>query len=115
MFGFMENSHDYGNYIESLDTLMPVICLSGIAPTYVRPLILISAIFSAGVRKALKAIDHIAAAAKNCVTERVEIASSGKPHPQHDLLHQLLEIANKKGAQVDFGIPEVQKEAYVGL
>ncbi|KIY01582.1 uncharacterized protein Z520_03134 [Fonsecaea multimorphosa CBS 102226] len=115
MFGFMENASDYGNYITSLDTLMPVLCLSGIAPAYTRPFILGSAIFSSNVRKALKAIDHIAAAARQCVAKRLEGVSAGNPILRRDILQQLLEISQKKADEVEFGVHEVEFEAYVAL
>ncbi|KIW22183.1 uncharacterized protein PV07_12094 [Cladophialophora immunda] len=115
MFGFMEKASDYGKYIASLDTLMPVICLSGIAPAYTRPLILASSVFSSNVRKALKAIDHIAAAARQCVAKRLEGISSGNPSLRRDILHQLLEISQNKAKEVDFGVHEVEYEAYVAL
>jgi hypothetical protein len=115
MFGFMENAHDHGNYIASLDTLMPVVCLNGIAPAYTRPFILGSSIFSANVRRGLKAIDHIAAAAKRCVAQRIQSISSGNANLRRDILHQLLEITQSKGKEVDFGVHEVEYEAYVGL
>ena len=115
MFGFMEKSHDHDNYIHSLDTLLPVVCLSAIAPSYARPFLFASAIFSPSVRRALKALDHIAAAARGCVAERQESTAAGKTSIRRDLLHQLLEIAQTKGEKVDFGVHEVEYEAYVGL
>lgn len=44
MFGFLENSHDHGGWIESLDLLMPVICVSAVAPPILRYLILASSV-----------------------------------------------------------------------
>ena len=32
-----------------------------------------------------------------------------------DVMHQLFEIARDKGGKVDFGVSEIQYEAYVGL
>ena len=115
MFGFMEHSRDHENYIRSLDTLMPVVCLSAIAPSYSRPLILASAVFSSSARQALRALDHIAAAARGCVAKRRASTAGGETSTRRDLLHQLLEITETKGEKVDFGVHEVEYEAYVGL
>lgn len=115
MFGFMEHSHDHENYIHSLDTLMPILLTSAVAPTYTRPLILTSSIFSGAVRQALKAIEHIANAARGCVGERMQGSTDGEESHRRDILHQLLEITYTKGEKVDFGIREVEYEAYVGL
>ncbi|KAJ5768724.1 hypothetical protein N7520_003283 [Penicillium odoratum] len=35
-FGFMQDEHDYGGYIENLDTLLPVIAQSCVLPAYLR-------------------------------------------------------------------------------
>lgn len=115
MFGFMENSHDHEDYIHSLDTLMPLVCLSAIAPAYSRPFILVLAAFSSSIRKALQAIDHIAAAARACVAKRIESANAKDMSSRLDILHQLLEIIQTKGEKVDFGVHEIEYEAYVGL
>lgn len=119
MFGFMQHSHDHGDYIEALDALMPTICVSAVSASYARPFIMASSLLIPGVRKGLKAIDHIAAAAKSCVATRVQ-AESGtagdeETGPRRDILQQLLEIQQTKGEKVDFGIGEVELEAYVGL
>ncbi|GAB7353809.1 hypothetical protein MBLNU459_g4187t1 [Dothideomycetes sp. NU459] len=120
MFGFMQHRHDHGNYIESLDALIPGICATAVSASYARPLILASSLLLPTVRKGLKAIDHIAAAAKACVARRVEeqsCAGAGADGgvPRRDLLQQLLEIQQSKGEKVDFGRGEVEQEAYVAL
>lgn len=116
MFGFLENNHDHGSYIQSLDTLMPTLCTIAVAPSYVRPLILGSAVISAEVRKALQAVDRIATAARVCVAKRVsEQAATSAEHPRCDLLQQLLDTSAEKGEKLDFGTSEVELEAYVAL
>jgi cytochrome P450 len=63
----------------------------------------------------LKAIDHIAAAARSCVAERRAKADQDDSSARRDLLQQLLGIVQEKGEKVDFGIGEVEYEAYVAL
>lgn len=117
MFGFLQHSHDHGDYIKSLETLMPVLCTSAVASSYCRPFILGTAILSSKVRNALKSIDLISDAARDCVTER--ISEQQRPgssiNSRNDLLQQLLDIQEEKGEKIDFGHGEVQLEAYVAL
>lgn len=117
MFGFMEQRTDYQSYIESLDTLLPLLTVASVAPSYTRPIILASAIINPAVRKGLRAIDHIAAAAKACVNKRAQdLAAGGEGTAiRRDLMQQLFEIARAKGDKVDFGHGEITYEAYVGL
>jgi hypothetical protein len=112
----MENSHDHQSYIASLDTLLPVLTAAGVSSPVVRGLILGSSTFSSAVRRGLKAIDHIADAARGCVATRssADVKSESQPN-RTDLLHHLLEIAKNKGEAVDFGKGEVEYEAYVAM
>jgi hypothetical protein len=112
----MENSHDHESYIASLDTVLPVLTAAGVSSPLLRGLILGSSIFSSTVRKGLKAVDHITAAARSYVAMRLEAGAGVQPEGiRVDILHHLLEIANKKGEAVDFGKGEVELEAYVAL
>ena len=112
----MENSHDHQSYIASLDTLLPVLAAAGTSSPVVRGLILGSSMFSSAVRRGLKAIDHIAAAARGCVAARSSADANNESQANRtDLLHHLLEIAKNKGQAVDFGKGEVEYEAYVAM
>lgn len=119
MFGFMQNRHDHGNYIEALDTLMPVVCGSAVAASYARPFMMALSLLVPGLRKSIKALDHIDVAARSCVATRFEgqYSATGKidSAPRRDLLQQLLEIRETKGEKVDFTLGDVESEAYVGL
>lgn len=117
MFGFLETGGDHGSWIESLDLLMPFLCMTAVAPTYVRPLILTSALVVPGSLKALKAIDNIGVAARKCVAERFDKLNAGKDEGEHrtDISEQLYEIHREKGEKVDFKIGDIQQEAYVAL
>jgi len=115
MFGFMENSHDHEGWIHSLELLMPFLCLTAVAPSYVRPLILSSAIVVPGSLRALKAIDNIAVAANSCVAQRFEEVSTVETPPRSDLLQQLYTIYREKGDKIDFKMGEIKLEAYVAM
>ncbi|KAH0841174.1 hypothetical protein AYO21_06936 [Fonsecaea monophora] len=115
MFGFMEHRTDYESYIQSLDALLPVLTETGLAPTYMRPFILGTSLLSPTVRKALKAIDHIAQAARDCVNRRLQALSTGSEDVRTDLLQQLFDISQEKGEKYDFKVGEIQYESYVAI
>jgi len=114
MFGFMENSHDHEAWIASLDLLMPFVCMTAVAPSYTRPLILASALVVPGSLSALKALETIATASKNCVAKRFGKGAKSEEH-RTDILDQLYSIHVEKGEKVDFGLGEIEQEAYVAL
>ena len=117
MFGFMETGKDYHSLIHSLDVLNPLLASLAVSATYARPLIQLSAIAFSSIRSALKSIDHVVQTAKACVTQRqheLKIAEGGQLLRQ-DLLQQMMCIMQEHGEKVDFGIGEVQYEAYVAL
>jgi hypothetical protein len=112
----MENSHDHEGYIASCDALLPFLTAAGVSSPAVRNIILGSSLFSSAARKGLKAVDHIAAAARGCVAERLSENDSGKSKTGRiDLLHHLLEIVENKGEALDFGKGEVEYEANVAM
>lgn len=116
MFGFMEESSDHESYIQSLDILLPVLLKVAVAPSWSRSWILGTAVLNSEVRKALKALDHIYSAAKSSVAGRKEVLeASSQKEDRSDMLQKLLEIRKTKGADVDFGIMEIEAESYVAL
>ena len=118
MFGFLSTGSDYQNLIHSLDVLNPVLARVAVSAVYARPFILLSAVTSSSVRSGLKGIDHVTKYAKSCVHARQEALTKDPgtyEAPRHDLTQQLFDIMRDKGEKVDFGIPEIQYEAYVAL
>jgi type IV secretory pathway TrbL component len=114
MFGFLENSEDHGAYIASLDALMPVLCIAAIAPGYLRPLIMGSAIVIPAAFKAIKAIDGIRKAAVDATNKRlkdIEMSSARRG----DMLQQLFDVVREKGEKVNFNTSEATLEAYVAM
>jgi hypothetical protein len=114
MFGFLQNSEDHGAFIASLDALMPVLCISAIGPSYLRPLIMTSAIFIPAALKAVKAIDGIRKAAVAAAGKRMKSIEDGAA-ARHDMLQQLFDIVREKGEKVNFSSREVTLEAYVAM
>lgn len=115
MFGFMRDREDHESWIAHMDTLMPVLCIVSVAPSYTRSPILISSILNPVVRKALTSIEHIAGAAKSCVADRVSGDVEQAGGARRDLMQQFLDIKREKGEKVDFGMGEVQAEVYTAL
>ncbi|KAF2851926.1 cytochrome P450 [Plenodomus tracheiphilus IPT5] len=114
MFGFLEKGEDHGAFIASLDALMPVLCISAIGPTYLRPLIMGSAIAIPAAFKAVKAIDGIRKAAVIAAAKRMKENADGVEH-RNDMLQQLFDIVQEKGEKVNFSSDEVTLEAYVAM
>jgi hypothetical protein len=114
MFGFLKNSMDHNAYIASLDACMPVLCISAIGPTYLRPLITASSILVPAVFKAVRAMDGIRKAAISATNNHIQDKEQGAA-PQKDILFQLLHIVREKGEKANFGTSEATLEAYTAM
>jgi hypothetical protein len=114
MFGFLEHSEDHGNFIASMESLLPFICISAVAPTYMRALIVASGIFLPAVWKALKAMDGLRRAAVEAASKRRKDLEDGVAH-RSDLLQQLFNIVREKGDKVNFSHDEAALESYVAM
>lgn len=114
MFGFLEKSEDHGAFIASLDALMPVLCISAIAPWYMRPFIMASAIVVPAALKAVKAVDGIRKAAVEAAGKRKKDIDDGVAH-RNDMLQQLFDIVREKGEKVNFTDKEATLEAWVAM
>jgi hypothetical protein len=115
MFGFMQHAKDHAGYIHALDQLIPIIAVACVMPSYLRlPVIICSAIIPR-VFKSLKALDHIGTASGDCVREREHELAGNASNERDDMLQSFFDIMHKKGSEKDFGLTEVQMEAYGGL
>ncbi|KAI8648343.1 hypothetical protein NCS56_01518600 [Fusarium sp. Ph1] len=108
-FGFMENRHDYGRYIESLDALLPAVAVACVLPSYVRPLQVLGHLFPP-LHRALKCYDNIVRAAKQAVRDRQ--AQVEKNAERSDLLDKLFNVA---ATEDDFSLADVTTKAWVSL
>ncbi|KAG4288531.1 hypothetical protein FPRO06_06183 [Fusarium proliferatum] len=104
-FGFMENSHDYQGYIETLDTLLPAVATSCVLPFYLRPLHVLGHLIPP-LHKALKGYDDIVVAAKETVARRQHEVDKGTVE------RLLFSIAASKNG---FTLADVATEAWVSL
>jgi cytochrome P450 len=102
MFGFLEKAEDHGSWIHSLDLLMPFLCMTAVAPAFLRPLILTSAVVVPGALKAVKAVENIGVAARECVAARFADGPKLEGQTRTDLLEQLYTIHKERGDKIDF-------------
>jgi hypothetical protein len=116
MFGFMEKREDQQSYIASLAVLTPILATLGVAPSYIRPLFLLSSAVSSQVRRGLVALKHIGEATRDCVDQRLADLSEGQRIVRRDIVQQLLEITEReKRGTVEFGVEEVKMDCYSAL
>ncbi|OQV03644.1 hypothetical protein CLAIMM_08662 [Cladophialophora immunda] len=116
MFGFMQERHDHENFIASLDLLLPFLSATSVIPSYLRTFLAVSAFMFPKVRRAFEAIGTIEAAAKSCVVERAELLRDpNQGPPRRDLLQQMFDIQQNKGADVNFGEKDMAKESYSAI
>ncbi|KAF4464320.1 pisatin demethylase, partial [Fusarium albosuccineum] len=115
MFGFMKDRHDYGNYIKSLDTLLPILTAASVVPTYLRTPFFLGGAVVPGIFKALKSVKAIEIAAEHCVRQRQQLVGNGIAGDKNDILEDLFDIWANKGEKVDFGLTEIKVEVYVAL
>lgn len=114
MFGFLEQSHDHGRWIQSLHLLQPFLCISAMAPRLFQPLLLTSSAVIPAAREAMKAFEEIGASTRGCVAKRFQSGNKIEleAHKRTDMMQQLYDIYIEKGSEVQFGIGEIEQEAY---
>lgn len=95
---------------------MPGMMAASLVPPAFRNLVLGTSTFNSTVRKGLKAVKHISAAARGCVAKRADAdAKSESQADRTDLLQHLLSIVKNKGEAVEFGKGDVESEAYSAM
>ena len=110
-FGFMRDEHDYGRYIECLDTLLPGIAVSCVLPAYIRPFNSSIGMLFPTIRSSIKGFDEIRVAGKYWTNARQEQMQS-KSAERIDLLDKFFRIKESKEG---YDIPEIQSEACTAM
>ncbi|KAF2445759.1 cytochrome P450 [Karstenula rhodostoma CBS 690.94] len=113
-FGFMENRHDHGKYIESVHLAMPFLSVLTMTPTYLRYFVMACAVAVPKLLKAVIAVDGIRAIAIQNTKEQMKAAEEATSK-RHDILSQLLTIVHEKGEKVNFTEYNVMAEMHVGI
>lgn len=115
MFGFLADEQDHGGYIKAVDSYMPFITISGVMPSYVRPLFILTAFLIPKFFRAIQALQHIGSAADACIEERKKVHANGGIGKRDDMLEGFFSIMREKGKAKDFGFQEVKAEVFTGL
>lgn len=107
----MRDEHDYGHYIESLDTLLPGIALSCVLPSYIRLLHSTIGLLLPTIRKSIIGFNEIRAASSywtNVREEQIKAGSVGRV----DLLNKFSRINEDKEI---WDIRDVQDHACIAM
>ncbi|OAP61609.1 hypothetical protein AYL99_03812 [Fonsecaea erecta] len=110
-FGFLRDEHDYGRYIESLDTLLPGIALSCVLPAYIRPLHSSLGMLFPTIRNSVKGFDEIRAAGRYWTSVRQQQMQSGSVE-RVDLLDKFFKVKEDKAG---WDVDDIQNEACVAI
>lgn len=113
-FGFLEHSHDHGNYIRAVHLAMPFLSVVTMAPVYLRPFILAGATAIPKLLKAVIAVDGIRRTAVR-ETKTGMARSAEATSKRYDVLSQLVAIVQEKGEKVNFTQKEVTSEMWTGV
>lgn len=114
MFGFLKSGCDHLGFMASTDTLIPVMTLSAVMPTYIRSVFMFAGILLPRVRNALTALGNLSKAAETAVQERLAQRDESKDGPERaDVLNKVLDIYH--GKKADFDLDDVRLEAFGAL
>lgn len=114
MFGFMKDRDDHQGYISSLETLLPILCIASVLPSYARTPLILSGFLIPSVRAALKSFDKIRDASLSCVRDRIVLKEKGESK-REDILEKLFNVYENQGEMTNFNITDIQVEVFVGL
>lgn len=116
MFGMMRERTDIGNYMKSIQSLLPAFTVGGTLPSYLSKLYLVSTIlFSPSVRGALGAVKHIEEASIAAVERRVEELEGNRDDDKHDMIRKMLEISADRGEKINFKHSDIVVESHSSL
>lgn len=116
MFGFLQNGHDHLGYIAATDVLIPVMAISGVMPSYIRPIFMSVGLMFGRIRKAFGALGHLTKAANMVVEDRMSEAKKAGGRSSHsDILTRIFDIYYDKGKSLDFEVTDVKMEAWAAL
>jgi cytochrome P450 len=115
MFGFLETRTDYGTYITSLDTYLPVLATNFVLPSYARGVLpFLANLGFQSIRDAVSSIINIRKAAFDVVAEREQNLKEGKVG-RKDILSTLFKVQKEKGAGGHLLTADIEQETYVAL
>ncbi|KAF1974187.1 cytochrome P450 [Bimuria novae-zelandiae CBS 107.79] len=111
-FGFIDEGKDQNDWIKSLDKMIPFVCLMGVAPPLLRPLIGIGTLLMPAGQRIRKGVENIGESSARLMKEayrsRMEVSRT-------DMAQQVFDIYEKNGQKLDFRWGDVEQESYGAL
>lgn len=110
----MENSHDYGKYIESVHLAMPFLSVVAMTPSYFRPILMAVAVTIPKLLKAVIAVNGIRTISIDNTNQQMK-NTEATTSKRHDILAQLLTIVHEKGEKVNLTHNDATAEMWTGV
>jgi hypothetical protein len=113
-FGFLKDSIDYGGYIAAVHKSMPFLHILASAPTYARPLLMMTALAIPSLFRAVLAIDGVKKTAER-ETYKAQARTEEASAKRVDMTSQMLGIVHEKGLKNNFGLREIVSENWTAV
>ncbi|UPX16733.1 uncharacterized protein EKO05_0007120 [Ascochyta rabiei] len=111
-FGFIDEGKDQNNWIKSLDKMIPFVCLMGVAPPLLRPLIGIGTMLTAAGKEIRNGVKNIGSSSSRLMEEAY---ASRHEVNRTDMAQQIFDIYENNGKKLDFSWGDVEQESYGAL
>ncbi|KAH8724239.1 cytochrome P450 [Phaeosphaeriaceae sp. PMI808] len=113
-FGFLRDRIDYGGFIHAVHKALPFLAIIAMAPTYVRPFLMTTAVAFPKLLMAVIAVNGVMTAAKT-ETADAQTRSEEDSAKRADITSQLLGVVREKGEKANFGINEIISENWTAI
>jgi hypothetical protein len=114
-FGMMRERKDVGDYMKSIQALLPMFTIGGSLPSYLSQLYLLSTIiFSPSLRGAVGAAQNLvkfSIAAVKAHAQELEENTNDK----QDMLRKMIEISTDRGEKINFTHEHIFLESHISL
>ncbi|KAF2819337.1 cytochrome P450 [Ophiobolus disseminans] len=113
-FGFLQDSVDYGGYIQAVHKSLPFLGILAMSPAYARPFLMLSAITVPSLLKAVIAVSGVKRLAERETYEAQARAEEARAK-RVDMTSQLLGIMREKGEKNNFSVREIVSENWTAV
>ncbi|KAL3424553.1 pisatin demethylase [Phlyctema vagabunda] len=111
-FGFVDEGKDQNDWIKSLDKMIPFVCLLGIAPPLLRPLLGMGCMLLPAGKEIAKGVKNIGESSARLMREAYD---SRLEAPRTDMTQQVFAIYENNGEKFDYRWGDVEQESYGAL
>ncbi|CAN9426650.1 unnamed protein product [Alternaria alternata] len=111
-FGFLDEGKDQNDWIKSLDKMIPFVCLMGVAPPILRPLIGMGTMLTAAGQDIKNGVKNIGSSSARLMKEAYATRHEVN---RTDMAQQVFDIYEKNGEKMDFTWGDVEQESYGAL